>query len=335
MKLLRYRPAVPNFGDDLNDLIWPELAPGLFDSDGGEGADAFVGIGTIIGLDPQGSESLHVFSSGTGYSDDRRWRGRKVEYHCVRGPLTARVLGLPNKTALTDGGILAPLITRFQEPNAFGGTGGTVVVPHFETIAFPGWAEAVGMAGFHLVDPRGTPDLVIGALKDASLVLTESLHGAILADAFGVPWRAFAVSRNFSRAKWADWTCSLDLRVDVTLVPPPDAMPLLRFGKPPEAFGSVFALNEELALGEFRGRIQTAAEVPFMKARVKQVLEAIPATRKFLGFSPERTARALADLAAADPCLSSFHRRDALRDEMLCRLQALEKRYEQAPVLTA
>jgi len=72
-----------------------------------------------------------------------------------------------------------------------------------------------------------------------------------------------------------------------------------------------------------------------MKARVKQVLEAIPATRKFLGFSPERTARALADLAAADPCLSSFHRRDALRDEMLCRLQALEKRYEQAPVLTA
>jgi succinoglycan biosynthesis protein ExoV len=203
-------------------------------------------------------------------------------------------------------------------------------VPHYETIAFPGWAEAASMAGFGLVDPRGTPEQVIAALAGASLVLTESLHGAILADAFGVPWRGFAVSRNFSTAKWADWSASLGIAADVTLVPPPDPMPLLRFGKRSEPFGSTISLDPEMAFQEFRGRIGAAAPVPFLKSKAKRFLEAVPAGRRLLGFSPERTAQALVQVAACAPNLSNPHKRETLRDAMLGRLERLAREQGEA-----
>lgn len=322
MKLMRYEPSVPNFGDDLNTVLWPALAAPLFDGrDGGDGDEAFVGIGTIVGLDPGGYRRLHVFSSGAGYTGAGRWDGLEVQYHCVRGPITARVLGLSADRQLTDGAILAPLVDRFAFPPRRDRR--TLVVPHYETIAFPGWKRAVDWAGFDLVDPRRNPDEVIAALSGARLVLTESLHGAILADAYGIPWRPFAVSRNFSTAKWADWAASLDLRVEVSLVPPPDPMPLLRFGKRAEPFGSMLALDPEIAFGEFKRRLLPASPGPFLKVQAKRVLEELPIARRLLGFSPERTARALTELAGMEPYVSFAGTRELLRDEMLQRLEAL------------
>lgn len=335
MRLLHYHAPVPNFGDDLNPMLWPALAPALFEDrrpDRRDGdAAAFVGVGTIVGIDPGESRVLHVFSSGAGYSPLDRWHGRDLRYHCVRGPVTARLLGLDADRALTDGAILAPLVDALRPaPGAHGG--GTVVVPHFETIAFPGWRRAVAAAGFALVDPRGGPAEVIAALAGADLVLTESLHGAILADSFGVPWRAFTVSRNFSTAKWADWSASLGMQVDVTIVPPPDPLPLLRFGKPAQPFGTALRLDPEAALREFRERVGPASQISRTKRLAKRVLERSAAARRLLGFGPERTAQALVELSRADPFVSIASRRESLRDEMLCRLDALVRSAVAAPV---
>ncbi|GGZ09320.1 hypothetical protein GCM10011614_25190 [Novosphingobium colocasiae] len=325
MKMLRYRPAVANFGDDLNDILWPALAPALFrdEAHGPQPDDAawFVGIGTIIGMPPGVARRLHVFSSGIGYAPVAAWRGLQVDYHCVRGPISARVLGLESHRALTDGAILAPLL-----PELAGGAvpqAGTVVVPHYETIAFPGWDKAARLAGMRLVDPRGTPAEVIRALRGAQLVLTESLHGAILADSFGVPWVPFAVSGNFSTAKWADWAASLDLRIAVTMVVPPDPMPLLRFGRRAEPFGTRIAIDPEAALGEFRSRVAPARQVSRLKRAAKAVLEGVPPARALLGYSPDRTAEHLLRLAQASPWCSAEARRDTLRAAMRERLETL------------
>ncbi|WP_232495442.1 polysaccharide pyruvyl transferase family protein [Novosphingobium kaempferiae] len=334
MKMLRYKPAVPNFGDDLNPVLWPEIVPSLFSGEVEDGdVRAFVGIGTIVGIDPGQHRALHVFSSGAGYTGIERWQDCEVEYHCVRGPITARVLGIDAGCALTDGAILATMIDGFRPPMS-GVSRRPVVVPHYETIAFPGWADAVQAAGFDLVDPRGTPENVIRALAGARLVLTESLHGAILADAFGVPWRPFAVSRNFSTAKWADWTASLELTVDVVLVPPPDPIQLFRFGKRAEPFGAMVRLDAEAAFAEFRNRIVSNAQPPFLKAQAKRVLEELPAFRRMLGYNVGRTAQALSDLAKLDPFLSNPGKRESLRDEMLVRLQALARRHGARAMLT-
>lgn len=328
VRLLRYKPEVPNFGDDLNERLWPALAPALFGTGAGDSGhgDSFVGIGTIVGIDPGASRRLHVFSSGAGYTAADRWDGLDVQYHCVRGPVTARVLGLSENAPLTDGAILAPLIADFRQTKGEGG-GRTVIVPHFETIAFPGWERTAVNSGFDLVDPRGTPEAVISALAGAQLVLTESLHGAIIADAYGVPWRGFAVSGNFSIAKWTDWTASMNIDAEVALVPPPDPMPLLRYGKREEQFGAMVQLDVEAALGEFKARIGPAAHVSFLKSKGKRILTESRLARRLMGFSPERTAAALVGLAARDPYLSRATLRDDLREKMLDRLDALVRNH--------
>lgn len=333
MRLLHYKPHVPNFGDDLNARLWPELAPSLFER--GPMGEAFVGIGTIIGIDPGADRTLHVFSSGAGYTSADRWKGLDVRYHCVRGPVTARVLGLEDAVPLTDGAILAPVAEEFRFAPSQRSPSPVVVVPHFETIAFPGWAEAVAFAGFDLIDPRGTPETVIAALAGASLVLTESLHGAILADAYGVPWRPFAVSRNFSMAKWTDWACSLALDVEVAVLPPPDPMPLLRFGKRHEPFGTMVRLDPEAAVAEFTARIAAPAPTPFVKRQAKRMLQQFPAARRVLGFSPQRTAQALSDLADMPPYCSREDLRERLRSQMLDRLDSLVKENARAPAVSA
>ncbi|KQM13771.1 polysaccharide pyruvyl transferase family protein [Novosphingobium sp. Leaf2] len=328
VKLLNYSPPVPNFGDDLNLKLWPAMAPSFFSDESGEEAEdeAFVGIGTIIGIDPGRATKLHVFSSGVGYTRLDRWRGLAVRYHCVRGPVSARILGLEERCALTDGAILAPLFGNF-ECSSNAARGDVVVVPHFESMQFAGWDNAVAMVGFKLIDPRGSPAEVIKALAGARLVLTESLHGAILADAFNVPWRGFAVSRNFSTAKWADWAASVGVDATITMVPPPDPMPLLQFGKRAEPFGARLELSLEVAMREFTARVSSPGQVPYLKLQAKRVLRSVPAMRKVLGFNPERTAQALAKLADEAPYLSHEGLRRSLREEMLERLRALEREY--------
>ena len=48
---------------------------------------------------------LHVFSTGAGYDAVETWRTERRIW-CVRGPMTARLLG--TDASLTDGAILAP-----------------------------------------------------------------------------------------------------------------------------------------------------------------------------------------------------------------------------------
>ena len=69
MQLIYYKKKIPNFGDDLNGVLWPALAPDLFA--GAPEADplaGFVGIGTIVGMPVGKLRRLNVFSSGSRLS---------------------------------------------------------------------------------------------------------------------------------------------------------------------------------------------------------------------------------------------------------------------------
>lgn len=320
MQLIQCRLPVPNFGDDLNTLLWPALLPGAFEDDPATG---FVGIGTIIGMPCGAVRRLHVFSAGIGNDPPGAWAGKDITWWCVRGPLSARWLGLPPDRALTDGAILAPGSAGL--PAAATGAGGVAVIPHWHTLDHPGWPAAVAEAGFALVDPRAPPAAVIGRIAAAGLVLTESLHGAILADALGIPWVAFATSGNFAVTKWADWTLSVGCDLAVTALPPPDAGPLLRFGRPPAPFGETLRVDAEAALRLFDQRI--APRPPGLLARLKGLAKASPLARPLasaaLRCHPARTAAALRRLARQAPTLSDPARRAALRDAMTERLAAL------------
>ncbi|MEI9889939.1 MAG: polysaccharide pyruvyl transferase family protein [Caulobacteraceae bacterium] len=324
MKLVYYNNAVPNFGDDLNAAIWPSLAPALFAEATGEG---FVGIGTIIGMASE-LDRLTVFSSGVGYDRTNRWANKTVRYACVRGPVSAEVLGLDQDSAITDGAVLVPLVGGF--PAKATGGGGVIIIPHWETIAYPGWDEVARLTGFQVIDPRGNPLSVAQAIARASLVLTESLHGAVLADLYGLPWTAFATSRNFSVTKWVDWSMSLGRGFSLTLIPPPDPGPVLAHGRRPEAYGRRLTFSMDDALREMQARIGEPAPAPVgaaarLRARAKTLVGDSSLLRPLLGFNAQRTARALIALAQAPETPTSASIIETLQQRMMSRLDALSK----------
>lgn len=329
MQLVYYRRKLPNFGDDLNAALWPALAPGLFDEDPETG---FVGIGTIIGMECGAIPRLHVFSSGVGYDLTERWRGREVTWWCVRGPVSARRLGLEEDRALTDGAILTPLAEGF--PRAASGTGGVALIPHWETLHHPGWDEVARLTGYAVIDPRGEPAAVIARIAAARLVITESLHGAILADTYGVPWIAFAASKNFSITKWVDWTLSVGCACRIAMVPPPDAGVVLAYGRAPAPYGEVAEYDMAAALDTFAARLAPPPASPLLALRTqaKGLAKRSPLLRRLLGYGPARTAEALARLARSEPQLSDAGHRAALRDRMMERLGALAAAHGRQPV---
>lgn len=182
---------------------------------------------------------------GCGWKGGEAFEGFEGEltFHAVRGPLTAAGLCPGGDVALGDPALLLPhLFPRPRRPH-----GRTLLVQHLDRVesvearrraeragcdevrspfvfAAPGWDTArrvpPGMllrdlrrwlrlrrAGVHSV--WATVDRIAGA----SFVLTGSLHGAILAQAYGVPWAAFTDGCADSPAKWRDWGAYLGVPI--------------------------------------------------------------------------------------------------------------------------
>jgi succinoglycan biosynthesis protein ExoV len=326
MKLIYYRGVHSNFGDELNSVLWPRLVPELFESDDSVG---FLGIGTIIGMPVPECTTLNVFTSGIGYDSFERERD-KMRLWCVRGPLSAVLLGADPGTAITDGAILSPLVLGERISGA--PRHRVSVMPHWESMLHPGWEEACAAAGFALISPIGRPEDVIAELRSTGLLLTESLHGAILADSYGIPWIALVTSGNYSLFKWTDWCLSVGVRLRVMNVPPPAASMRARFGRPPIGhWGDVSTPDEADVTAEFvrKCRGWTDRRGPAARRRLGTVLRdhvpRHPLVSRMMGFHPGRTAEALARAANLEPSLSQAGLRGRHRERLLEQLDALSR----------
>lgn len=196
-----------NFGDDLNLWLWDFLLPGFRDM---HPDVLLVGVGTVLNRDllPWGRKKL-VVGSGFGYgappdfSDRSEW-----DIRAVRGPLTADKLGLDAALGIVDPAVMAADMPDFQ---AVPKRHDALFVPHWESTVGGIWPTVCEAAGLAYVDPCGEAKAVIRAIAGARLVVAESMHAAILADALRVPWVAVTTSRNVNSFKWQDWAASLGL----------------------------------------------------------------------------------------------------------------------------
>jgi succinoglycan biosynthesis protein ExoV len=84
------------------------------------------------------------------------------------------------------------------------------------------------MAGIRYIDPLAPVPKVCAQLAGSSVVIAEAMHGAIVADAFRVPWIPAATSGRFNRFKWQDWALSLGMSPAVHPLPRIGAADLLR-----------------------------------------------------------------------------------------------------------
>lgn len=206
MRLYYYRHPSGNFGDDLNLWLWPRLlGPEFFDDDPEE---LLVGIGTLLNHRVPVARRTLVFGAGHGYGAappiDDRWH-----FFCVRGPLTARVLGLPPELAVTDPAILVADSARDVVAPVPGRVG---FMPHCDSAEAFDWRAVAHEAGLHYIDPRDTVDAVLGAIGQCEKLVAEAMHGAIAADALRVPWIAVRAYSHIADFKWQDWTESMQLR---------------------------------------------------------------------------------------------------------------------------
>ncbi|MBD9375304.1 polysaccharide pyruvyl transferase family protein [Rhizobium sp. ARZ01] len=191
-----------NFGDDLNLWLWDFLLPGFRDV---HPDTLLVGVGTVLNevLLPEEGRKL-VLGSGFGYgalpdmSDTATW-----DIRCVRGPLTAQKIGIDEKLGIIDPAVMVADMPEFRHlPKAHRKS----FVPHWESTIAGLWPEVCATVGVNYIDPRGDAKEVIAEIARSEMIIAESMHGAILADAFRVPWVAVSTSPNINSFKWNDWT---------------------------------------------------------------------------------------------------------------------------------
>lgn len=208
MKLTYFEGKQPNFGDELNKIMWNQLLPeGFLDQDGD---NLFLGIGSILWDYLPSKPVKHVIGSGYGgYTPPPKVAGEAWNIVWVRGPLTAQALGIDPRLSITDSAVLLRAIAlpkpALDVDVAF--------MPHFESIERGDWAKVCNLAGITYLDPRDPPISTIAKILGARLVLTEAMHGAIVSDALRTPFVPFLPHQPLHRMKWDDWAASLDLEL--------------------------------------------------------------------------------------------------------------------------
>ena len=215
-----------NFGDALNPIIFNKLLPNFFNDDS---SVDFFGIGSIIGFDmvkearrlgidfAEEAKQKIIFSSGfTSAYATLPEINHSYDIVCVRGPLTANALKIKNNLAVTDG---AALLREFNFPTpkkqykvSF--------MPHWESEMKYPWEKLCQEAGVHYVSPTTEPMQVIEDILKSEMVIAEAMHFAIVADTLRVPWIPVKAYQTIDNFKWNDWTLSLSMVYDTTMLKP-------------------------------------------------------------------------------------------------------------------
>ena len=226
MKIYYYKDSSGNFGDDLNAWLWPKLFPDMFDGYSHHAGklreqneiekDLFIGIGTLLNNHIPAKPNKWVFGSGTGYAPpptiDNSWH-----FYFVRGPLTCKTLGIDTKYAITDSGALVRTLYKNKseclKSTRFG------FMPHCQSAGNGNWEQVCEDLNIKYIDPRNSVDNILESITSIEVLLTEAMHGAIVADALRVPWVPLKLYDYILDYKWQDWCLSLDLTYTPYIVP--------------------------------------------------------------------------------------------------------------------
>ncbi|UTV39197.1 polysaccharide pyruvyl transferase family protein (plasmid) [Ensifer adhaerens] len=303
-----------NFGDDLNLWLWDFLLPGFRDV---HDDILLVGVGTVLNraLLPDGVRKL-VIGSGFGYGSLPDMRdAAEWDLRCVRGPLTAEKIGLAPERGIVDPAVMVADMPEFRNlPKLYKRS----FIPHWESAIAGMWPVTCGTVGMHYIDPRGEAKSVIREIAQSEFIVAESMHGAILADAFRVPWVAVTTSDSINSFKWNDWAKTVGVEYRPRHVPVSSRTEAMIKGA--RFWGMGFeaqTVPEAAHLRSADGEVIVAAREPrqtFLRSAAKQVLAA-PSTL------------ALWQATRADPQLSSDSRLAERKERFQDALAAVRRAY--------
>lgn len=172
MKVFWYRhpEGHGNFGDELTVPILKHFLG--VEAEWSDEAGKLLGVGSIIAHAKEGDTIW-----GSGLLSDQQGRLSPVKYLALRGPLTARNLGV-KVDVYGDPAILMPLV--YQPSMVKKHRRG--YVPHYVDIGSP----IIPQNAFQ-INPLDHWKKVIDDICSCEEIVSSSLHGIIIAEAYGIP----------------------------------------------------------------------------------------------------------------------------------------------------
>lgn len=211
MNLIYFKSDIGNFGDDLNPWLWSKL---LGDFDNYPSDIDFVGIGSILDkrilVNP--SQKKIVFGSGIRDYNFSFSKDDNIEFKFVRGPYSSKAT--KNSKFITDA---AYCINLLNDNEIIQKKYKLSYIPYFRNYYNFNWVLFEKFLGIHVINPTDEVTKVIDEIKKSEHILTSSMHGAIIADIYRIPWMRvnFTVmgreTPQISELKWKDWTESIAL----------------------------------------------------------------------------------------------------------------------------
>ncbi|GAC15097.1 polysaccharide pyruvyl transferase family protein [Aliiglaciecola lipolytica] len=209
MKLGFFESENKNVGDDLNPYLWHRVFPNL---DSSTENSILIAIGSIFDNRFDAYKHKIVFGSGARSKDSLPQIDQSWDIRFVRGPNTQKALlsqGISSKY-ITDPAILAA--NYFEKSKQTDDIG---LIPYFRTEQAP-WQAIADKLGYKLISPCSSVEHFMAELSSCKLVVTEAMHGAILADTLRIPWVPYtsftsSYEGDTHHFKWADWCLSMGL----------------------------------------------------------------------------------------------------------------------------
>ncbi len=204
----------PNFGDGLGPLLLRRFAGR--ESVWSTFADAdIVTVGSVLQLMPVGWPGI-IAGCGKLRASSPFLPSRDTKILALRGPLTAR--GIPGSYALGDPGVLADeLLTKLPERVHDLG-----LLPHWSDRELEHRTEFLRYKPL-IIRVDEDPITVIRKIGSCRKLVTSSLHGAVVADSFGIPRRVEPCKlwRMDTSFKWLDYSASVGMRFETGVTESP------------------------------------------------------------------------------------------------------------------
>jgi len=84
-------------------------------------------------------------------------------------------------------------------------------MPHFRHGSLHLFEAVCKRSGIHYIDPVGEIETVISEISQSRVLVSEAMHGAIVADTLRVPWIPVRTSPKILPFKWRDWCASMQV----------------------------------------------------------------------------------------------------------------------------
>ncbi len=76
------------------------------------------------------------------------------------------------------------------------------------------------LGDYLIINPLANLHNILKLISESRYVISEAMHGAIIADAFRIPWASVCFGGKVNEMKWHDWLLSFDEKYSPVIVSP-------------------------------------------------------------------------------------------------------------------